>query len=270
VPELEAGHYAQVHGSDHRALIQEVCDYIAGGLDLGETAIAIATPEHRDVLFAALSGRTDASRCVDDGTLYLLDAQETLDQFMVRGYPDAQRFDAAIGERLRDLWARSAGVRAFGEMVGVLWQSRRYPAAIRLEQLWNGLRRQIPFSLYCAYPIDVFGSGFDSVAAHALLRAHTHFLPADPSGSLERAVARAAKELLGSTLDGFKQDPHLKSLTECGTLPVGESMILWVQTSHADRAGEVLERARTYYFEGSTCGSSIVRVSGSTARSSVP
>jgi len=247
--EIEAGHYAQLHGSDDRALIRDVCDFVAQGLQLGETAIAIVTPEHREVLLAGVSRRLDLAPSLGDGTFELMDAQESLDRFMVRGYPDAQRFDAVIGRRLRDAGARGAGVRAYGEMVGLLWNARRYPAAIRLEQLWNGLRRQTPFALYCSYPIDVFGSGFDSVTADALLRAHTHFLPAEASDSLECAVTRAIEELLGSSADDFKRTIDVRRPGASGTLPVGESMILWLKTAHADRAGEVLERARTYYYQ---------------------
>lgn len=35
--------------------------------------------------------------------------------------------------------ARCPNVTVFGEMVVLLWQQRRYAAAIRLEMLWNDL-----------------------------------------------------------------------------------------------------------------------------------
>jgi hypothetical protein len=231
-------------------LIREVGDFLARGLESGETTMAIATPERRAALFALLARRIDAERSIEDGTLQFLDAGQTLDQIVVRGYPDAQRFDEVIGTRLRAAQASGTGIRAYGEMVGVLWKAGRFPAAIRLEQLWNGLRRQVSFSLYCSYPIDVFGSGFDSVAADALLRAHTQFLPAETGGSLECAVTRAAEELLGSRLAAFERHLHAQSASKVGTLPAGESMILWLKTSCADRGDEILERARKYYYEG--------------------
>jgi hypothetical protein len=248
--EAEAGHFAQLHGPEDRVLIREVSDYLARGLESGGVAIAIATCERRKALLAALSEQIDTERSIGEGALQFMDAEQTLDRFVVRGYPDAERFDAVVGERVRDAWARSSDVRAYGEMVGVLWKTGRFPAAIRLEQLWNALRREVPFALYCAYPIDVFGNGFDAVAADALLRAHTQFLPAEAGGSLERAVARAAKELLGSNFDGFERHLLAQRSGKHAALPAGESMVLWLKTSHADRAGEVLERARKYYCEG--------------------
>jgi hypothetical protein len=48
-------------------------------------------------------------------------------------------------------------------------------SAVRLEELWNELRKEHRFSLYCAYPLDSFGRGssdlkafFDICAEHAL------------------------------------------------------------------------------------------------------
>ena len=40
-------------------------------------------------------------------------------------------------------------IRAFGEMVALLAAAGDYAAAVRLEALWNGLRRVHPFLLVC-------------------------------------------------------------------------------------------------------------------------
>jgi anti-sigma regulatory factor (Ser/Thr protein kinase) len=37
-------------------------------------------------------------------------------------------------------------------MVGVLWEAGRVESAIALEELWNELSAELPFSLFCAYP----------------------------------------------------------------------------------------------------------------------
>jgi len=46
------------------------------------------------------------------------------------------------------------GVRAYGEMVALLWDEGNVTAAIELEALWNELAQQLPFSLLCAYAND--------------------------------------------------------------------------------------------------------------------
>jgi hypothetical protein len=84
-------------------------------------------------------------------------------------------------------------------MVGILWKSRQYAAAVRLEQFWNKLLSRSSFSLYCAYRIDVFGIEFHGAALDALLCTHTHLVPAEMNGSCESAINRAIEEIVGSS-----------------------------------------------------------------------
>jgi hypothetical protein len=50
--------------------------------------------------------------------------------------------------------ARAEGrpVRAFGEMVALLWARGQTAATLRLEHLWHGQCRQLGFPLFCASP----------------------------------------------------------------------------------------------------------------------
>ena len=43
-------------------------------------------------------------------------------------------------------------VRAFGEMVAVLWARGDQAATVRLEHLWHNLCQRHEFSLFCTYP----------------------------------------------------------------------------------------------------------------------
>ena len=43
-------------------------------------------------------------------------------------------------------------VRAFGEMVAVMWARGEQGATVRLEHLWHRLCQSEAFSLFCAYP----------------------------------------------------------------------------------------------------------------------
>jgi hypothetical protein len=247
------GHCVQFYGSETAALVRDVAAFIAGGIERGNSAVIVATPDRRDALFAALSETCDASVAIETGALAMIDAAQAMDRFLVRGYPDSQRFDDSIGEEISNASKRNRGGRvcAFGEMVGMLWQDAQYPAAIRLEQLWNGLRRRVPLTLCCAYPIDVFGSGFESSAVDALLRAHARLLSTQPGGSLESAVTRAIGDVLGLSREAF--DPGVNRSKGCGAwavLPPGEAMILWLRSAHPQRADEVLARAQTYYRAG--------------------
>jgi hypothetical protein len=102
----------------------------------------IATHAHTIGVLDQLRARNfDVERMQAAGELLLLDARDTLAIFMADGIPDAAAFKTivpAIIERLRGDGSDRT-VRAYGEMVDVLWKDGRTAAAIRLEGLWNQL-----------------------------------------------------------------------------------------------------------------------------------
>jgi hypothetical protein len=152
-------HVVQLHNASAQALTTNVVSYIADALKQGGGALVIATSSHRESFIQGVA-RTgvdtdDLTRC---GRLLTFDADATLARIMVGGHPDGERFDRIVGTAIRDVKKASGEqrVRAYGEMVGLLWRAKQFPAAIRLEQLWNRARATISFDLFCAYPIDVF------------------------------------------------------------------------------------------------------------------
>jgi len=74
--------------------------------------------------------------------------------------------------RLRAARAKFPIVRAFGEMVAVLWERDQREAAIELEELWNELLGHHPFSLMCGYPLGRDGRA-DPKAFERILGLHT-------------------------------------------------------------------------------------------------
>jgi len=152
---------------------------------------------------------------------------------MVAGLPDPARFESVVGGAVRDAIERSrnGAIRAYGDMVGTLWKNRQFPAAIRLEQLWNRLRKSTPFALYCGYPIDVFDSQFDAAVVDALLCAHSHLLPAGSGRSIESAIAQAMEEMIASSGKTFpKVTESVSTRRLWPELPRCEALILWLLT----------------------------------------
>jgi hypothetical protein len=93
------------------------------------------------------------------GYLDVRDAHETLALFMVRDMPDGDAFESTIGRLVEDAACglpSSSLVRAYGEMVDVLWKDGRCDAAIRLEMLWNRLAARCGLTLLCGYAMDNF------------------------------------------------------------------------------------------------------------------
>jgi hypothetical protein len=127
--------------------------FTSGGFQLDETVILIATPEH----LQAVKGRLSAMGLNPDtlrkeGKFITLDAQATLDLFMVEGWPDEELFKKTILSILALANSRGKRVRAFGEMVAILWANVHTGATVRLEHLWHELCKSNEFSLFCAYP----------------------------------------------------------------------------------------------------------------------
>lgn len=70
------------------------------------------------------------------------------------GALDSAAFDRVIGAVIRRAAAGGRAVRAFGEMVALLWDDGLVTEAVQLEALWEELGAGYPFSLFCAYRAD--------------------------------------------------------------------------------------------------------------------
>jgi hypothetical protein len=177
-----SGHFHAVRFYDSPdSLCRIVASFLADGLRAHAPALAIATPEHRRGIAAALRAQNfDVEALEAAGDLLLLDAEETLATFMVDGMPDAKRF-AVAGAAIIKRACRGrtdCTVRAYGEMVDVLWKQGHTAAAVRLEVLWNTLAATEEFSLLCGYAMGNFYKGAQQreICTH-----HTHTVADDGS-----------------------------------------------------------------------------------------
>ena len=139
------------------------------------------------------------------------------------------------------------GMRAYGEMVGILWKARQFAAAIRLEQLWNKLLEQSSFSLYCAYAIDVFGREFEVANLHDVLCAHTHLVPSQPDGRLELALDRSMDEIPGEKAASLRVLIKANSRPGWAVIPTAENIVLWLRKNLPKQADQIVDRARFHY-----------------------
>jgi hypothetical protein len=179
-PRREAGHFHAVRFyEDAQSLARMVATFVAEGFIEGLPAIVIATPEHRDVIIEKLKAMAfDLDHLKEQGDLIVLDARETLASFMVDGMPNAEQFEAVmlpvIDKVCRE--RQDCLIRAYGEMVDVLWKDGMEAAAVRLEMLWNQLANTRQFSLLCGYSM---GSFYKDAAFDAICHQHTHVLSMD-------------------------------------------------------------------------------------------
>lgn len=157
-------HLVQIYGND-AAFLDSLEGFVGGGLRIGDSAIVIASAEHRRALENRLVARGIDLAKARSGDQYIpLGAEETLARFMVNGWPDDERFNLVVNELLTRARKSGRRVRAFGEMVAVMWARGDQGATVRLEHLWHKLCQAEAFSLFCAYP----RSGFTQDAAASI------------------------------------------------------------------------------------------------------
>jgi len=242
----DASHLCQFYSADDGlSLAKNVARYIADGVAFRSNVIVVATEANKAAFCRELLAMgIDAKRQVG---IVFLDADDMLAQFMVEGYPDPAYFEKNIGSLVRDAFVPDCGLRIYGEMVGVLWSAGRHSAAIRLEQLWNKLQRDVPFRLFCGYPIDVFSEEFETVAVEAVVCAHSHLLPSTSARKLESVIARAMEDVMGSRVQPLLRRGDVPQDLGGTPLPAGEALILWLRDHAPAQAHTVLIRARDHF-----------------------
>lgn len=207
-----------------RFLADAVADYLGESLSSGAAAIVIATPAHR----AAFLERLDAEQALRDGRLKLLDAEQTLARLSTDGMPQWQPFQEMVGAMVGALCARHPVVRAYGEMVDLLWQKDQRDAALRLEGYWNELGKVHAFSLFCAYRMDPLDSQAYGGPLESLCNAHSELRPARDPERFDRAVRSAALKVLEQPLAQMLL--ALAANHYRGTrMPVGQATLFWLQ-----------------------------------------
>jgi hypothetical protein len=168
-------HAVQFYQSD-ASLIAIVAKFLADGFMQSQPGVVIATPEHCAAIEESLATyQLDVKRMKQLGDLVMLDACEVLDTIMVDGMPHPPLFRHVVGTMFSEA-ARihpEGTIRAYGEMVNVLWKDGLTAAAIRLETLWNELAKSYDFKLLCGYSM---GNLYKDAAVGEITRQHSHLL----------------------------------------------------------------------------------------------
>jgi len=183
-----AGHDVQFYRTD-AYLTSAVVDFLGEGIRAGQPVIVIATEAHRRAFGERLRARgLDPDELFSGRLAVWLDARETLSAFMEGAVPNRELFFATVGSVFERLLAKRyyLVVRAYGEMVDLLFKDGNPDAAVQVEQMWNELANQYKYSLLCGYSLENFlheagVAGFRQVCDH-----HSRALPFE---SVDRNVA---------------------------------------------------------------------------------
>jgi anti-sigma regulatory factor (Ser/Thr protein kinase) len=180
-------------------LLARIGAYVAGGLRADGAAVVVASARHRAALEGALSAHgVDLAGGRAAGLLYVADAEEVLGRFLVEGQPDPRRFLDVASQLINEAGAGGRPVYVYGEMVAVLWEAGLLNSAIALEALWNELRSELAFSLFCAYPAGLVAGDHNRAALAEVCVMHSGVIgapppPNHPTGELTMVFPAAAE-----------------------------------------------------------------------------
>jgi hypothetical protein len=178
-----------------------------------------------------------------DGQLRILDAEETLARFMAGGMPQWKPFQEAIGGLIAELRLEHPTVRAYGEMVDVLWQGGSRAAAIRLEEYWNDLGKLQTFSLLCAYRMDPLDGREYGGPLESVCRVHSHLIPARDPRSFDAAVQAASRKVLDQPLAELLLSLAASHRPET-KMPAGQATLFWLKQNMPRTAEKILSELR--------------------------
>lgn len=145
-------HCMQIYDDD-AAFLDALESYAESALKLDEAIIIIATDAHMASLTSRLvQAGVDLPLAIARDQFVGVNAQAALSTFMRDGAPDETLFLLLVRGLLKRARASHRKVRAFGEMVALLWANGEHTATIQLEHLWARLCKSEEFALFCAYP----------------------------------------------------------------------------------------------------------------------
>lgn len=153
-----SGEHALHLYEDDVTLTTTVASFLAPAFTNEQAVIAVATRPHLASIEQRL--RTighDVDGARESGRYLAIDAEHLLPRLMHNGLPSVDRFNGLIGAQVEQLGDSYGQVRAFGELVQLLWRDGKRAAALRLEDLWNELLGYQPLSLICGYRVRTIG-----------------------------------------------------------------------------------------------------------------
>ncbi len=241
------GHAVQICKKDQE-LIASVSQFARQGFLKEEKVLLIGSQAYLQAIQASLrSEGMDTAQAQTTGWLVLFDAQHLLSQFMIGDMPDWARFRKSAGTLIEGLQPDKFRVRAWGEMVNILWRDKNAAAAVKLEEYWNMLGREFPFFLLCTYLMDPFT---DEPMSEGIFKTHSCTFFSPDFSRIEQCIDLALKELLGSTAVWIKKVFLEKNKGHLHEIPRVQMLVSWLQRDMPISYKKILGRAQTLYKTG--------------------
>ncbi len=242
-------HIVQLY-QDQDFLSCAVCRFVGAGLANGESIMLFPTLTHWNDFRPRLEAEgVDVHAAQGRGQLTVVDANELLPRFMRDAMPDPTVFRGVFGDIFRQARARGSyhKVRAWGELVDVLWERGDVAASMNLEDLFDQLNKKIGIAMFCSFLMDNFNG---DVHAHMLPRLgtnHSHLIPVEDYARLKRAVADALRETVGADEARVLESRLLSQYRPPYNMPRAQALLLALRQILPTVADPVLQRSRNLY-----------------------
>lgn len=114
-------HVIQIYENDG-IFLDALAGFVGGGINSGECCIVIATDNHLRALESRLASYgIQINDLISENRYMPVNAHEMLSKFMIKGWPDEMLFNKTISELIHKGSFNDRRIRAFGEMVAILW-----------------------------------------------------------------------------------------------------------------------------------------------------
>jgi hypothetical protein len=242
-------HIVQLY-QDQEFLNGAVCRYIGAGVANGEGIMLFSTPTHWNAFRPRLEAEgVDVRAAQERGQLTVFDADELLSRFMRGAMPDPPTFKAVLGDIIGQ--ARAGGsyqnLRAWGEMVNVLWERGDVAASMDLEDLFDQLNKVVDIVMFCSFLMDNFNGDVHEAMLPRLGTNHSHLIPVEDYARLERAVDDALRETVGPEEARVLESRLLSRYRPPFNMPRSEALLLALRQFLPTVADPVLRRSRELY-----------------------
>jgi hypothetical protein len=159
-------HVIQIYENDG-IFLDALSGFVGGGINADECCIVIATDAHLRALEARLTKYgIHIHDLIAENRYIPINAHDMLSKFMVNGWPDENLFNKTVSEVITKGAGNNRRIRAFGEMVAILWAQGHNGATVHLEHLWNKYCEKQSFCLFCAYPRSGFTEDINTSIMH--------------------------------------------------------------------------------------------------------
>lgn len=239
-------HDVQIY-SERNELAARVAAFLTEGLERGDGCLVLATAGTVRAFAPVLAGRgLDLEALQAERRLALADAERIVAEICTGTEPSAVALEAVVVRLTDGLDAPSGRIRAYGELVDVLWQRGARAESERLEEYWNRLLGRHGIDLLCGYHADdPFARDLYLDLVPRVCRTHRLVtLPPDEE-RLRVAVDGALSRLLGPADASLVYERAAAG--PGAALPPTQLVLSWLSAHMPRTAESVLAEARATY-----------------------